>query len=95
MVLSDYIEREAVLELVDKGYLINNDNYGKVRKLIEEIPSAGTRIVRSGRWEVDTLDGLPGYRPNIIVCSHCHMVNISCTPYCPWCGAEMKGVNNN
>ena len=38
--MTDLISREAVLELVDKGYLISNGNYEKVRKRIESIPPA-------------------------------------------------------
>lgn len=45
--------------------------------------------LRRGRWETDVLDGIPGYRSVVIVCSECHMVHPYSTPYCPNCGAMM------
>lgn len=36
----DLISRQDVLKLVDKGCLISNGNYQKVRKMVEALPSA-------------------------------------------------------
>lgn len=38
--MTDLIRRVDVLALVDKGFLVSNDNYKKLRKLIENLPSA-------------------------------------------------------
>ncbi len=38
-ITEDYIKRKAVLDLVDSGKLISNDNYDKVRRMIEDIPA--------------------------------------------------------
>ena len=38
--MTEYIDRAEVLSLVDKGYLVSNRNYDKVRGLIESIPAA-------------------------------------------------------
>lgn len=38
--MNDCISRQDVLKLVDKGWLISNGNYQKVRKMVESLPSA-------------------------------------------------------
>lgn len=38
--MSDYIKREDVLALIDKGYLISNSNYSKEIELINKVPTA-------------------------------------------------------
>lgn len=37
--MRELIDRQTVLELVDRGFLISNGNYKKVRKLIEQLPT--------------------------------------------------------
>ena len=37
--MRELIDRQTVLELVDRGFLISNGNYKQVRKLIEQIPT--------------------------------------------------------
>ena len=53
------------------------------------VPSADVAPARHGRWELDVLDGTPGYRPVCIVCSECHRISYAGFPYCPMCGAKM------
>ena len=38
--MTDYIRRETVFSLIDKGYLVSNGNYKSVKKFIAEIPAA-------------------------------------------------------
>lgn len=47
--------------------------------------------MRRGRWELNVLDGTPGYRPVVIICSECHRIGFAGTPYCPNCGVRMDG----
>lgn len=59
------------------------------RNIFSKDIAADVAPVRHGRWELDVLDGTPGYRPVCIVCSECHRINYGATPYCPNCGAHM------
>ena len=63
-----------------------------IHALIDSVPTADVQPVRHGRWELDVLDGTPGYRPVCIVCSECHRINYGSTPYCPNCGCAMEDV---
>lgn len=60
--MSDYIGREAVLELARSGQLIANCNFKKVCKLIEDIPSADVRPV----W-IPVTERLPIPREKVLV----------------------------
>ena len=97
--MSDYIDREAVLDLAFTGKIIANCNFKKVCKLIEDIPAADVRPMKRGKWELDN-DGLP-------VCSECGEVALQRlfinlpklipdirmmrSNFCPNCGADMRG----
>ena len=63
--------------------------FEEVEEKIQSIPAVDAVEVKHGRWEEDMLDGLPGYRPIVIVCSNCHRVSPSGFPFCPNCGAKM------
>lgn len=79
----DCIDRQTVLDLVDKGYLISNGNYGKVRKLIEDIPSVQIcedAISRQAAIDIINgidsffakyIDALPSVQPEIVRCKDC------------------------
>ena len=90
--MSEYIDRDEVLALVDKGYLVSNGNYDKVRGLIEKIPLADVVPVRHGHWIESSMsfnDGLSrlyGFK-----CSECSGFCIGESRYCPNCGARMDG----
>ena len=63
-------------------------------KRIKAIPDADVEPVRHEKWEVTTLDGLPGRRPISFFCSGCLLLETKRTPFCPYCGAKMdKGVD--
>ena len=88
--MTDLISREAVLELVDKGYLISNGNYEKVRKRIESIPTARVelsdeemqlfkklRSFHSGSYAnlLDRIMAKASAQPEIIRCKDCKYFN--------------------
>jgi len=82
--MTEYIEREAARDAIEEA-----DSY--YTYVIDRLPCADVAPVRHGRWEEDMLDGLPGYRSIVLVCSVCHRVGFAGTPYCPNCGALMDG----
>lgn len=88
--MSDYIDREDVLDLTRSGQLIANCNYQKVCKLIEDIPSADVRPVKRGKWKSEN--------EYTLLCSQCGAYlwnNVSVKwNYCPNCGADMRGEND-
>jgi len=86
--MAEYIEREAVIDLITRRY----ENPEICTQEINSIPAADVAPVVHGRWEQDA-DG-DWY------CSNCDEVVAICEsgrertyrkPYCPNCGAMMDG----
>lgn len=82
--MAEYIAREAVVQLLMKhrSYLASN---------VQNIPAADVEPVVHGRWvegvEIQTdTSTLYDY-----TCSVCSIVTTRESPYCPNCGAHMKG----
>lgn len=101
--MAEYIEREAFIKWVEETYCkpceeakrdynhcrCGSCQYDDMMRDAESFPAADVQPVRHGRWELDVLDGTPGYRPVCIVCSECHRISYAGFPYCPNCGAKM------
>ena len=93
--MSEYIDRAEVLLLVDKGYLVSNRNYDKVRGHIENIPAADVVPVRNGHWIPHILGNanVPwGY--DCSACGDWIVVgsdHIKKYKFCRNCGARMDG----
>ena len=77
--MKEYIEREAVLEIVKR----TSGDYVAAWSEIAHMPAADVAPVRHGRWNSNGI---------AIVCSECGkaygIVEIF-AHYCPWCGARM------
>jgi len=92
----DYIDKDAVLDLVEKGHLISNGNYQKVKKLIEDIPAADVKPVVHSCWDKH------GYACPCLNCGWDAgfantLLERTVTygyKYCPGCGARMDGVGD-
>lgn len=93
--MSDYISREAVMELRPKNIeIINSSAYIELDELLDfvgEISAADVEPVRRGRWErcfEDWRQQIEGDK-----CSLCgfeyYGTGISRFLYCPNCGAKM------
>ena len=68
---------------------------GYIFQEIKSAPAADVEPVRHEKWEVTTLDGLPGHRPISFFCSGCLLLETRRTPFCSYCGAKMdKGVDD-
>lgn len=88
--MAEYIDLDKKIMVVDtQGRKLETT----VRHILDfnngEYEADDAQLARHGRWELDVLDGTPGYRPVCIVCSECHWINYGSTPYCPNCGCAM------
>ena len=91
--MAEYIEREAVVRYL-KGYsekelnsmspygMITSKVLDKVERALSEMPAADVQPVRRGKWE-DCSNGS--------MCSCCYRDVTYETPFCPYCGADMRG----
>ena len=83
----DQISRQAVLNLID-GWtydLCDKEDEWKAAEEIENLPSAQER--KKGEWEVAI-----GYDHNKkVMCTNCQLMSYEPTPFCPHCGADMRG----
>jgi len=102
--MAEYIDKQTVIDTLDRlcdivcqyskkqrAFMCGACSLGSAFDVLQELPSSDVAPVRHGRWEEDLLEGLPGYRPVVVVCSECHRVGFAGTPYCPNCGARMDG----
>lgn len=92
--MNDYISRQAVLDRFeeakskaknekDKMYLVG------VVATICAFPSADVRLVVRGEW-VKRVNPL-GAGDVLTRCNRCGRTSDVATPFCPWCGADMRG----
>jgi len=99
--MKDLIDRQAAIDAMFAGMpgLMFND----VLKILRTLPSAQTER-KTGRWERHITrygDDINGFVSNEWICSECGRlanVNSWCqyelTDFCPHCGADMKGGND-
>lgn len=87
--MKEYIEREVVIEMVEKNSTTRFDwseavDIEDLIPAIKDIPAADVALVRHGRWKGA---GIGDYR-----CSECWEVYSGGNEftYCPTCGAKMK-----
>lgn len=75
--MAEYIEREALkAEFEEDGHLS-----AYIEEMIDSIPAADVREVKRGKWE--DVDGM------FALCSICKHAS-GHTPFCAWCGADMR-----
>ena len=96
--MKEYIEREALIELIEENSETKFDwsecvDIDILRPAIRDIPAADVVPVTHGEWiDTDCFDS--HYQP-IYECSHCHKQvadnYISYHKYCLHCGAKMNG----
>ena len=100
MIMAEYIEREATIELLrslgSRDYRREKGTIQEAIKMVsfpEYTPSADVAPVRHGRW---ILEREPDGKPYCFHCSVCdddfHYIGITVAyDYCPNCGAKMYG----
>lgn len=92
--MSDYISREAALELLKLiEYKESSINFaGTMIRELQDMPAADVAPVRHGRWKYQTMT-VPGGRGQTYYrysCSVCKQKEKTRTIYCPNCGAKME-----
>ena len=104
MIMAEYIEREATIELLrslgSRDYRREKGTIQEAIKMVsfpEYTPSADVAPVRHGRW----IDAYPDIEPNPMfmygICSECGFEQgiSKYLNYCPNCGAKMDGGADN
>ena len=97
--MAEYIEREALMRRIKEIHCAECDSYHGVRcracwvddtlDYIDSEPAADVAPVRHGRWIMhDDEFGLT------CECSVCHIETMGDGNYCPNCGADMRGSND-
>ena len=96
--MAEYIEREDLLELYRMDDPVLNENghvpLPVIRQNVMDIPAADVAPVRHGRWEMNS------DRPDNIICTNCDAGfdvwkhEAKDFNYCPNCGADMRGSND-
>lgn len=85
MTMAEYIEREAVIDLITRRY----ENPEICTQEINSIPAANVAPVVHGRW-ISFLGGDHIMPERYYRCSRCGRVESRRQPYCH-CGAKMDG----
>ena len=92
--MSDLIDRQAVLELVNKGYMglyTRQTDIEIMKDKINDLPSV-TPTERTGHWIVGSDTDIKGETVYWFTCSNCNSDRGQHTNYCPDCGAKMKNT---
>ena len=80
--MDDYIKREALRDALYNADAITMNGV----KILNQFPAADVVPVRHGRWK--------RCGKNLGECSECGEVVAIRNNYCPNCGAEMRGCND-
>lgn len=82
--MTDYISREAVLELVEP------DARPFLAERINAVPAADVRVVKRGKWIPKHHDDGDGIEYALFHCSVCDDMMARPRNFCPNCGADMR-----
>lgn len=91
--MADLIDRQAAIDAIEAYFgdlpiVVHHD----MLQLIKALPSAQPER-KTGRWVFDRLVTTSGGTYGVRRCSECGMIGGG-TRYCPFCGADMKGGND-
>lgn len=85
----DCVSKKAVLDCLTATGLKKFDFILDAREKVNNLPPV-TPTRKSGLHWIERFDNEDKW----LVCPHCHMDSISAYNYCPNCGAEMKGAED-
>lgn len=94
--MADYLEREAVIDLITHRY----ENPEICTQEINSIPAADVAPVVHGRWEHSRYEDC-SEQFELVKCSQCNheayamALYVRGGNYCPNCGAKMDGGDND
>ena len=95
--MAEYIEREKLIEHLQKDQLFELvEQYG-ITGVIESIPAADVRPVVRGKWIIDRAFGNDVMsNEQMVICSVCGKgIFWGKQNYCPNCGADMRIFSTN
>lgn len=101
--MAEYIEREAAIDLIERlrercGYDEMVFALNWAAQTVKDIPAADVKPVVRGEWKPSALitSGTGSvWRTHGVVCSVCNGFYLEETNYCPNCGADMRGENDD
>lgn len=80
-----YINADDAIYELKRAFPV--EDFNKIIRVISRTPTANVVERKRGRWEVAI-----GYDPKrSVMCSECRRMAYEPTPFCPNCGAEMRG----
>lgn len=86
----DLISRAAAIDAVRSYYDEFDTSDKSIEERIKALPSAQER--KKGRWTRQVLGSTAGYGTTVMYqCSNCEQMAMSRYHYCPNCGADMRG----
>lgn len=105
--MAEYIELNAAITALNKvrddqrvfkyatasDFLSARDAIERATKVLESLPAADVEPVRHGRWIYREFDDEYGWRQEY-ECSKCGKYSYFDTDFCPNCGADMRGIND-
>ena len=93
--MSDLIDKQAAINKFEKELSAKFRRrelaigFVGIKSILENLPTAEPK---KGNWKRTYLDHeAMGERPSILYCSECNQCIAYPTNYCPNCGADMKG----
>ena len=89
-----YIDANAIPWIGEKDQIFGRDTVYVEKRKVDAIPAADVRENTHGKW-IDTHDEDEWYG-GVYICSvcHCSMIGDDCN-FCPHCGADMRGENDD
>lgn len=87
--MAEYIEREAVKEAYRK-FTADGDEVERAWYVIDSLPAADVQPVVHGHWRTIPMACYGGGTIREYECSVCEEHQVSESPFCPNCGAEME-----
>ena len=87
------LESRFIKEFGEPRLVLNGNPYWDSKRITEIMNSAPTADVREnvrGEWQENYEVSTGGGSYRVFTCSNCGTSEIKRSPYCPWCGADVR-----